>query len=140
MYSEEVYEGRAQKLALIPGTAFGDTRGCTACGQGFMPREGIYAQAYDACADGQTRLCHLNSQLCSITCDQLRAKVCSDPSLFVGNDPVRLWANCGGTSPTGQGNALLYVAAGGVALIAVAAVVMATRHPRRILAPARGGA
>ncbi len=137
MYDEEMYEARPQPR-LIPGSEVTELRPCTAC-----------PQAYDACADARTRLCRLSSQWCAATCDQIKAKIASDCTIFVGNDPARCAlapGTCGSTcgsgptpTPTGD-NTLLYVAAGGVALVAVIAVVMvAARRPRAMTTP-KGGA
>ena len=118
MYDEEMYDRAV--FTLRPASEIE--------GRGYS----VYPQTYDPCSDARTRLCQLDKSWCNATCDQIKQHVCADPTIFVGNDPVRIWANCGGTSVSPSDNMLLYVAAGGVALIAVIAVLMATRRPRRL--------
>lgn len=124
MYAEEVYQRGM-------GMAMPNCRPCQASAQAYRPTNMFLAQV-DPCSDGKSRLCQLNSYWCNptISCDELRAKVCSDPTIFIGNDPVRVWANCGGPRPTGQDNTMLYVAAGGLVAVAIVAAVVISRRKR----------
>ncbi len=121
MYDQEMYEVRPE-LRLMPGSEISGPMPCTIC-----------PQAYDPCQDAKTRLCQLDRRWCNATCQAICQEVRTNQTIFTDpNDPVRQWANagCPGAGATGD-NMLLYVAAGGVALVALVAVLMVTtRRPR----------
>lgn len=43
----------------------------------------------DACSQARSILCSLSGEWCNKTCDEIKAKLAADCTLFVGNDPIR---------------------------------------------------
>jgi len=118
---------------------------------------GDYASA---CAAAKSTLCQLSGgdpQWCNASCPTIQTKVCTDCTVFVGNDPIRLalcctancpapqaqWADpvtgqCGSTPPGGGGgdNTSLIIGLVGIAAVAGVAIAIAqSSRKKKVLVP-----
>ena len=140
MYSEEVYEG---SLHLMQGGAYRPPTAipCSVCPQTYHPTNMVMAlSTSDAVVQARAALCRLDGSWCNASDALIISHIQGDCSIFTGNDPIRCavapgtcGSNCGGVPGPGVGdNTMLYVGAGAVAVLALVAVVMATRPKKMI--------
>ncbi len=110
---------------------------------GASPCCGGRAQAYpatDYCAAAKAGIRSAGGNWDSWSCDQVKSAICADATLFVGADPIRIWAcgsgngggNGGGGTTTPSNNTALLIA--GVAAVGAVAIAMASASKKKVMA------
>jgi hypothetical protein len=99
------------------------------------------AQAYpatDYCAAAKAGIRSAGGNWDAYSCDQIKAMICADPTLFVGADPIRIWAcgsgNGNGGGTTTGGNNTMILALAGIAAVGAVALAMSKSATKKVMA------